>query len=369
MIPTDESQLAGPAPTSASTLYDVARVAGVSTATVSRVVHGADRVKASTRQRVLEVIDALGYVPDGAAQSLSRKTKQVVGLVAVASRGPESDIEQTSLLFVEEVLRGVERPLGDLGWSVLISFLRGSGLASAYQRMQKISAKVDGMIIAEGIADPEQLALLAARLPIALIAAYPDEPHADVIGADNRSGTKAAVCHLVEQHGRTRLFYIAGPAEAPDARERFSAFEEAVAEHPGATLTGSFEGRFAAISGQLAVRELLAGPCQELPDAIVCGNDQMAIGAMRELQTAGVRVPADVAVVGFDDIPLGALLTPPLTTVRQPIRLLGQRACSRLLQRIGDPTLPPRVERLPTELIVRESCGCGRDPASALSQH
>ena len=195
-----------------------------------------------------------------------------------------------------------------------------------------------------------------------MIAAYPDQLHADVIGADNRSGTKEAVCHMVEQHGRTRLFYIAGPAEAPDARERRSAFEEAVAEHPGATVAGSFEGRFAAISGQLAVREILAGPRRELPDAIVCGNDQMAIGAMRELQAAGIRVPADVAVVGFDDMHLSALLAPPLTTVRQPMRLLGERACSLLLQRIADPTLPPQAERLPTELVIRESCGCGPGP-------
>ena len=353
----------------ASTLYDVAREAGVSTATVSRVVHGQDRVRPSTRRRVLEAIEALRYIPNSAAQSLVQRRNEVIGLVAVESRGPETDIEREGLLFIEEVLRGVERPLGELGWSVLISFLRGSDPAGAYRRMQKISAKVDGMLIAEGIVGSEQLALLAARIPIALIAAYPGEPHADVIGADNRSGTKAAVCHLVEQHGRTRLFCIAGPAEAPDARERRSAFEEAVAEHPGATLAGSFEGRFAAISGQLAVREILAGPRRELPDAIVCGNDQMAIGAMRELQAAGIRVPADVAVVGFDDIPLSTLLTPPLTTVRQPMRLLGERACSRLLQRIADPTLPPQVERLPTELIVRESCGCHRAPTPAPGQN
>ena len=350
----------------ASTLYDVAREAGVSTATVSRVVHGQDRVRLSTRRRVLEAIEALGYVPNSAAQSLAQRRNEVIGLVAVESRGPETDIERDGFLFIEEVLRGFERSLGELGWSLLISFLRGVDPVGAYQRMQKISAKVDGMLIAEGIVGSEQLALLAARVPVVLIAAYPGVPRADVIGADNRSGTKAEVCHLIEQHGRTRLFYIAGPAEAPDARERHSAFEEAVAEHPGATVTGSFEGRFATISGQLAVRELLAAPRRELPDAILCGNDQMAIGAIRELQTAGIRVPADVAVVGFDDIPLSALLTPPLTTVRQPIRLLGQRACSRLLQRIGDPTLPPRVERLPTELIVRESCGCGRDLTPAL---
>ncbi len=342
----------------ASTLYDVARVAGVSTATVSRVVNDQDRVRPSTRRRVLEVIEALGYVPDGAAQSLAQRRKEVIGLVAIESRGPETDVERDGLVFIEEVLRGVERLVGDIGWSLLISLLRGVDAADAFQRMQKISAKVDGMLIVEGIVGPEQLALLAARVPIALIAAHLDEPHADDISADNRSGTRAAVCHLVEQHGRTRLLYIAGPAAAPDARERHSAFDEAVTEHPEATVAGFFEGGFGAISGQLAVRQLLAGPPPEPPDAIVCGNDQMAIGAMRELQTAGIRVPADIAVVGFDDIHLSSLLAPPLTTVRQPMQLLGERACSRLIQRIGDPALPPQVERLPTELIVRESCGC-----------
>ena len=191
----------------------MAREAGVSTATVSRVVHGQDRVRPSTRRRVLEAIEALGYVPDGAAQSLAQRRKEVIGLVAVESRGPETDVEREGFLFIEEVLRGVERSLGDIGWSVLISFLRASDPPGAYQRMQKISAKVDGMLIAEGIVGPEQLALLAARVPIALIAAYPGVPHADVIGADNRSGTKAAVRHVVEQHGRTRLFYIAGPGK------------------------------------------------------------------------------------------------------------------------------------------------------------
>jgi LacI family transcriptional regulator len=246
---------------------------------------------------------------------------------------------------------------------VLITFLRDSDPAGAYQQLQQVSAKVDGMIIAEDIVGPEQLALLAARIPITLIAAYPDDLHGDVIGAENRSGAKAAVCHMVEQHGRTRLFYIAGPAEAQDARERRSAFEEAVAAHPGATVAGIFDGRFAAISGQQAVRELLGGPRRELPDAIICGNDQTAIGAMRELQAAGIRVPADVGVVGFDDMHLSALLAPPLTTVRQPMRLLGERACSLLLERIADPALPPRTERLPAKLVIRESCGCPPVPA------
>ncbi len=342
----------------AVSLYDVARAAGVSTATVSRVVHGQDRVRSSTRQRVLEVIDALGYVPDGAAQSMAWQRKEVIGLVTIESRSPDTDVEQEGLLFIEEVLRGVELSLSKVGWSVLISVLRAADRPGAFRQLQKISAKVDGMLIAEGIISSEELALLAARIPVVLVAGSLDEPHADVVDADNWAGTTALARHLMEQHDRTRLFYVAGPPEAPDARERRRAFEATVAQHPSATLAGRFEGRFAAISGQRAVREILATPHRELPDAIVCGNDQMAIGAIRELQGAGIRVPADIAVAGFDDMLLGALFTPPLTTVRQPMRLLGERACSLLLERIADPALPRRAERLTTELIVRESCGC-----------
>jgi LacI family transcriptional regulator len=339
----------------------------VSTATVSRVVHGLDGVRPSTRRRVLEVVEALGFVPDSAAQSMVRGRKEVVGLVAIASRGPDTDIEQEGLLFIEEVLRGVESMLSPLGWPVLVSVRRSADDAGAYPWLQKMSAKVDGLLIAEGI-DEEHMTRLASRIPIVLISGSPDQPKADVVHADNPAGMKAVVRHLIERHGRSRLFYVGGPAEAPDARERRAAFDEELAMHPGARLAGSFEGWFVAASGQQAVREILAARqlgdrAGEVPDAIVCANDQMAIGAMRELQAAGLRVPADIAVTGFDDIHLGALFAPPLTTVHQPMRLLGERACALVLDRIADPALPRRVELLPTELIVRESCGC---PAAAL---
>jgi LacI family transcriptional regulator len=347
---------------SACTLYDVAREAGVSTATVSRVVHGQQRVSPSTRQRVLAVIDALGYVPDSAAQSMVLRRKEVIGLVAVEPRSPDTEIEHEGLLFVEEVLRGVESSLTQIGWSVLISVRRAADNTGALRWLQKISAKVDGLLIVEGIDSSENLARLASRTPIVLVSGSPDEPYADVIGADNRAGSRALLSHLIEQHGCRRLFYVAGPAEAPDARERRSAFDEALARYPGVQLAGSFEGRFATIGGQLAVREILAGPRGELPDAIVCANDQMAIGVMLELRSAGIRVPADVAVAGFDNIHLGALFTPALTTVHQPTRLLGERACALMLDRIAEPGLPRRVERLPTRLVVRESCGCQWQP-------
>lgn len=356
---TVSEQPAGRGGSSASTLYDVAREAGVSIATVSRVVHGHDGVRTTTRRRVLEVIEALGYVPDSAAQSMVLRRKEVIGLIAVENRGPDTEIEHEGLLFLEEILRGVESALSPVGWPVLVSFRRAADDPDTYSWLQKISAKVDGLLIAEGIPSHQHLAKLAARIPVALISGSQDETHADVVHADNRSGTRALVSHLIEQHGCWRLFYVGGPPEAPDARERRQAFDEELARHPGTRTAGSFDGGFAAVSGQLAVRKILAGPRRELPDAIVCANDQMAIGAMQELQAAGIRVPADIAVTGFDDIHLGALLAPPLTTVHQPMRLLGERACTLLLDRINDPTLPRRVEQLPTELIVRQSCGCG----------
>lgn len=352
----------------APTLYDVAREAGVSTATVSRVMHRQDKVRASTRQRVLAVIEALGYVPDGAAQSMARQRKEVVGLLAPAKRGPDTDVEQDGLLFIDEVLRGAESSLFEADWSLLISLLRcDDDPAVVYQRVQKFSGKVDGLLMIEGLVSADQLRQLSARIPVVLVAGSSHETHVDVVGADNTTGIKALVSHLVEQHGKTRLFFVTGPAGAPDARERQSAFEDAVTSHPGATVAGCFQGLFATTSGQLAVREILsglpralpdAGFQRELPDAILCANDQMAIGAIRELDAAGLRVPQDIAVTGFDDMHTAALVTPALTTVHQPMRLLGERACSRLLQRIAQPDLPCRVERLPAEMVIRQSCGC-----------
>jgi DNA-binding LacI/PurR family transcriptional regulator len=129
------------------------------------VVHGQDRVRPSTRARVLEVIEALGYVPDSAAQSMVRQRKEVIGLLAVESRSPDTDVEQQGLLFIEEVLRGVEASLGAIEWSLLIALLRDDDPAAAYRRMQKISAKVDGMLLVEGIVSSEHRAPPTSRTP------------------------------------------------------------------------------------------------------------------------------------------------------------------------------------------------------------
>ena len=354
------------------TLYDVARQAGVSIATVSRVLHGQEPVRESTRDRVRAAIKELGYVPDGAAQSLARSRKDVIGLVCVEHTGlnpNQYDIESMSLLFYDEVMRGVEALIRERHWSLLITYLRedeNPGVAPqedepVLPRLQALSGKVDGLLIGEGVVPATALARLARRLPVVVVAGDAGLRGVDVVAADNWSGAHALVRHLLIEHGRRRLYHVDGPPSAPDAKIRRLAMQAVIDAQPGARLVGAHSGRFSVKSGEAAAERMLAdfgGPDRELPDAIVCSNDQMAIGVLRTLAARGIRVPEDVALVGFDDIYPATLCDPPLTTVRQPIRGIGERACEQLIERIANPTLRPSVELLPTELVIRSSCGC-----------
>jgi LacI family transcriptional regulator len=354
------------------TLYDVARQAGVSIATVSRVLHGQEPVRESTRDRVRAAIKELGYVPDGAAQSLARSRKDVIGLVCVEHTGlnpNQYDIESMSLLFYDEVMRGVEALIRERHWSLLITYLRedeNPGVAPqedepVLPRLQALSGKVDGLLIGEGVVPATALARLARRLPVVVVAGDAGMRGVDVVAADNWSGAHALVRHLLIEHGRRRLYHVDGPPSAPDAKTRRLAMQAVIDAQPGARLVGAHSGRFSVKSGEAAAERMLAdfgGPDRELPDAIVCSNDQMAIGVLRTLAARGIRVPEDVALVGFDDIYPATLCDPPLTTVRQPIRGIGERACEQLIERIANPTLRPSVELLPTELVIRSSCGC-----------
>jgi LacI family transcriptional regulator len=225
-------------------------------------------------------------------------------------------------------------------------------------RLLSLSGQVDGLLIGEGIVPSEFLARLAARLPVVVIAGSPAERVADVVTADNRAGSTALVRHLIEDHGRRRLYHVDGPTTAPDAAERRHALNELLAANPDCQLIGSSQGFFSVASGEEAGEKLLAMRSEALPDAVVCANDQMAIGLLQAFAKAGVRVPEQVAVVGFDDIFPGSLCDPPLTTVHQPMRQLGEQGCTRLLDRIARPGLRPKVELLPTELVLRSSCGC-----------
>lgn len=341
-----------------TTVYDVARAAAVSTATVSRVLHHQDRVGPETRERVLKMIAELGFVPNAAAQSLSRRRRDLIGLVVVErDLDTPFDIEETSLLYPDLIVRGAEYALRDTGSSLLLAFL--SSNEATFGRIRSLSAKVDGLLISEGILPEASLEELARRVPIVVLAGQYEGGGLDVVAVDNVAGIGALVAHLIDAHSCRRLHFIAGPPDAPDARQRFEGFRAVVASHRGARIVGTGQGDFSERSGARAARDLLAFPAAvALPEAVVCANDQMAVGLIRELEAAGVSVPGQVAVVGFDDLYPSRLLNPPLTTVRQPMRELGTRGVARLLERIANPTQPSRVEVLPTELVIRASCGC-----------
>ncbi len=341
------------------TLYDVARLAGVSTATVSRVVHGQERVSDATRTRVRRAIEDLGYVPDGAAQSLSRGRKEVIGLACKERDTVYDALEEVGLLYWDQVLRGAEERIRDTGWSMLVSFLHANDTGRAQRdELDALSGKVDGLLIGEGFGSAEHIERLAARVPVVVIAGAMTEQAADVVAANSFSGSTAIITHLISEHHKRRLFHLDGPSDAPDASERRLALHRVLGSNPQCQLIGSARGTFSVRSGEHAGQDLLARYSGDLPDAVVCANDQMAIGMLKALAVAGIHVPGEISVVGFDDIYPAGVSDPPLTTVRQPVRMLGRRACSRLLDRIANPQRPATLDLLPTQLVVRASCGC-----------
>jgi LacI family transcriptional regulator len=337
-----------------STVYEVADRAGVSTATVSRVVHGSSLVHPDTRDRVLAVIEELGYVPDGSAQGLSRRRKDIIGLAALERGVTEVGIEKNSPLFMDELVHAVESVLRGTDCSLLLTF--GQAGEPFQRRIRSVSGKVDGLLVAEEVMPPGQLRALARRIPVVAIAGRRDETELDVVAVDNAAGMRALAVHLIEDHGYRRLGFLAGPADSPDARERLDAFRHAIAEHPGCVLDPVLEGDFSEASGAAAARTLLA--LRPAPEVVACANDQMAIGVLLQLQESGAAVPAGLAVTGFDDIYASRVVAPALTTVGQPFRELGQRAAQRLRARIGDRELPVLTEILPTQCAIRASCGC-----------
>jgi LacI family transcriptional regulator len=337
-----------------TTIYDVARVAGVSTATVSRVLRGSDLVHADTRQRVLGVIAELGFVPDASARGLTRRRKGIIALAGLVRSTDELDVERSSLLFIDHIVHAAEHALRGTDYSLLLTF--GSRGEHFEKRIRALAGKADGVLIAEEILDRGDLRSLAAQVPVVVIAGSRDQAITDVYLSDNIDGMTALTGHLIGRHGYHRLCFVAGPKDAPDALARYSAFEQAIAASPDSSIDQVIHGDFSEDSGIAAARILLGRAT--LPQAVVCANDQMAIGVLRELQRAGVRAPADVAVTGFDDLYPSRVIDPPLTTVSQPFHDLGSRATNRILARIDDPALEPRAEVLPTQVVIRASCGC-----------
>jgi LacI family transcriptional regulator len=348
------------------TIYDVARAAGVSIASVSRVLNGSRNPRQETREKVLKAVAELGFVPDGAARALSARLKEVVGVVFRRmpwSEPGEGTIteEDENLQFTDVINRGIEVAAQRRGFNLLVGSVDVAG-HDAHRRVMTIARKCDGLILHDRVLDPEQLTNLGRQVPVVTLAGTATPSTTNVRG-DNASGMGELARHLVEDHGYPTIAYMAGHADSPDNLARCLAVAQA-AEKAGARFIEGpqWQGNYLASGGASAIRRLLAAKT-ELPRAIACANDQTAIGVMNELTKHGIDVPGQIAVTGFDDIPVARHLRPFLTTVRQPIQDLGATAFAELHATIASRDQPRKNEVvLPTRLVRRESCGCPAAP-------
>jgi LacI family transcriptional regulator len=347
------------------TIYDVARAAGVSIASVSRVLNGRRNPLPETRERVMQAVAELGFIPDGAARALSARLKEVIGVVirrptATLTDGGIFEDEEESLQFPDLINRGIEVAAQRRDFNLLVSSV-DTGRHDDSPRIFALARKSDGLILHDRILDAGQLDLLSRRIPTVTLAGPAATPTTANVGSDNRAGMRDLARHLIHDHGCRTLSYLHGHTDSPDNLARHAALREEVAA-AGAELIASpdWQGNYSAAGGARTVERLLAGG-GALPRAIVCANDQTALGVVHALHQHGVDVPGQVAVTGFDDIPVARHLRPRLTTVRQPIQELGATAFETLYAMISSGRVSARDILLPTRLIRRESCGCQPD--------
>lgn len=333
----------------APTLEMVAARAGVSRATVSRVVNGSPRVSPEVASAVQSAIEALDYVPNRAARSLVSRRTQAVALLM-----PESTAKVFADPYFASVVQGVALCLA--GTEYTMTLLVESEVQSAKTRRFLLSGNVDGaLVVSHHVGDHSYLGL-TGRLPVVMggrpLAAVRGVRH--VVDVDNVAASGTAVEHLV-QRGRRRLATIAGPQDMPPGLDRLDGWRRAVARHG---LAGDLVelGDFTPASGAAAMTRLLERDGRL--DGVFAANDQMAIGAYSALAAAGRRVPEDVAVVGFDDDRFAATAHPPLTTVHQPLVEMGTTMAQVLLRLLAGEDVGERTV-LETELVVRRSTAGG----------
>jgi LacI family transcriptional regulator len=317
-------------------------------------MHDGTGFSADTRRSVLDAATELGWTPNHSARSLARRRAGIVGLL-FPDFGPEGSAESESALYVDQVIRGAERAAALAGDAILIAASRGKG---GHELARSIVGKVDGLVVLAGSLGTKELADVSKRVPVVVMATHTAPHRLDFVGSDNRGGANAVATHLLATHRFRDVAFVAGPARSPDSKERFVGYCHALAE-AGLTVPGTPEvhGGFTEAGGALAVEELLAAR-RTPPRAIVFGNDEMAIGGITVLRRHKLRIPADVAVTGFDDIATARHIRPALTTVRQPMRDIGETAVRTLLDRLAQRDAPRHTAVLPTELVLRASCGC-----------
>lgn len=329
---------------SSVTIKDVARQANVSVATVSRALNGHENVAEAVRTRVLAVARELRYSPHHAARSLSSRRTNTIGVVLPDLYGE----------FFSELMRGIDQVARDDGKHLLVSSYHGNPQEQG-EALRAMRGRVDGVLVMSPYGERGILAEnLVPTQPAVLINSPSPDGAIPSLGIDNRRAAGEMVRHLVAG-GRRRIAFIAGPEDNHDARDRARGYEQALAEALPGSRPWVVRGDFSEAAGHAAASELLGAG--QRPDAVFAANDMMALGCLFAFQQAGVDVPGEIAVAGFDDIPLSRYAHPSLTTMRVDIAGIGAEAMRMLLARLNPG--PPRPEATPVmqeaQLVVRGS--------------
>ena len=327
------------------TLDDVALAAGVSTATVSRVINNLPGMADTTRQRVRDAIERLNYTPNFAGRLLATQRTHTIGLIIRDITNP----------YYPAVVRGVEAAARDHGFSVLLHDTANNKQREAQALQLLRERQVDGLVVCSTRLDTSRLTQAAReKMPLVFINCQPAPGTIGSVETDHEAGMRAAVEHLVKL-GHRHIAYLGAPRTAQVQERRLKAFRDAAGALGVRTLEIKQQASIA--GGEAGTREILC-TCDPnaRPTALITYNDLMAAGAMLASRAWGLRVPEDLSLIGHDDIPMAALLSPALTTVRQPMQELGSRAFAMLARHLqGIVAASPTIVSLRPQLIVRAS--------------
>lgn len=328
-----------------ATIKDIAKRAGVSVATVSRVINGLDGVRPQTRERVLAAMKELDYSLNAAARTLRVSRSQMIGLM----------VPDISNSFFGHLARGIGAVLRERGFRLaLYNTELSSQVENDYVSVIR-EQRLDGVIVAPVSEQSEAVAALHQEIPTVLVDRRAAGLSLNTVLVDNAYGARLAVEHLIKL-GHREIACITGPDDITTGRERAAGYRRALQAHGIPVRDGLLEsGEFSVEFGAAAMERILDRG--ERPTAVFAGSNYTTVGALQALTARGISVPGDVALVGFDDFELGAFLEPPVTVVEQPIEELGAAAARLLLETMERSDFPPREVMLKPRMIVRRSCG------------